>query len=60
MLPVSLIWLALRLALRGTELVAGVAGDLGDRLGGQLQVVMEVHEPGHCLRLLSGVMVVSV
>jgi hypothetical protein len=37
-----------QLQLPDTELigprVAGVVGDLGDRLGGQLQVLVEVHE----------------
>src|SRR6266568_3369597 len=28
-------------------LVAGVVGDLRDRLGGQLEVLVEIHEPGH-------------
>ena len=31
--------------------VAGVVGDLVDRVGGQLQIRVEVHETGHCSKL---------
>jgi hypothetical protein len=34
--------------------MAGIVGDLRDGLGGQLQVVMEIHESGHVLLLLAG------